>query len=149
LGSCTLIASDKTGTLTANTLTVRSLQLPDEDELQISGDGYEIEGEITLDDDDDSPNDSQKDQARAMAVAGTPLLEQFMRDGKRVRPPNPPNRSRDRAAEQLASLPDAIRAVDHAAQDYPMELSESLREHRDRVQAPGRAHRRRRQIARP
>ena len=66
---------------------------------------------------------------------GTPLLEQFMRDGKRVRPPDPPNRSRDRAAEQLAALPDAIRAVDRAEHDYPVQLSESLREHRDRVQA--------------
>ncbi|MGM0657828.1 MAG: cation-translocating P-type ATPase [Pseudomonadota bacterium] len=68
LGSCTLIASDKTGTLTANTLTVRRLHLPDADELRISGDGYETEGELTLD--DDSADESRRERARALAVAG-------------------------------------------------------------------------------
>ena len=84
LGSCTLIASDKTGTLTANTLTVRRLQLPDEDELRISGDGYETEGEITLDGDDGdgdgSPNDSQEEQARALAIAGALCNEGEIRE---------------------------------------------------------------------
>jgi len=73
LGSCTLIASDKTGTLTANTLTVRRLQLPDQDELRVSGDGYETDGEITVDEDqadEPEPDDSQQDQAKALAVAG-------------------------------------------------------------------------------
>ena len=79
LGSCTLIASDKTGTLTANTLTVRRLQLPDEDELQIAGDGYETEGEITLDD-GDSPEESQQEQARALAMTGALCNEGEIRE---------------------------------------------------------------------
>jgi len=46
LGSCTLIASDKTGTLTCNELTVRELWLADGGELVTTGAGYEPEGEI-------------------------------------------------------------------------------------------------------
>ena len=69
LGSCTLVASDKTGTLTANKLTVRCLQLPNEDQLRVSGDGYEIDGEITIND-GDSPDESQSEQTEAIAIAG-------------------------------------------------------------------------------
>ena len=49
LGSCTLIASDKTGTLTQNTLTVRQLQLPEAGSWDVSGEGYAADGEITRD----------------------------------------------------------------------------------------------------
>ncbi|MGQ9502832.1 MAG: cation-translocating P-type ATPase [Anaerolineae bacterium] len=48
LGSCTVIASDKTGTLTVNQQTVRVVQFPDGDRIHISGQGYNDEGEITL-----------------------------------------------------------------------------------------------------
>ncbi|MBS3824128.1 MAG: HAD-IC family P-type ATPase [Wenzhouxiangellaceae bacterium] len=68
LGSCTLIASDKTGTLTANTLTVRRLHLPDEEQVRVSGDGYETDGELTLD--DEPLAESRRERARALAVAG-------------------------------------------------------------------------------
>jgi P-type Ca2+ transporter type 2C len=44
LGSCTLIASDKTGTLTCNELTVRAVRLPDGEEYSVSGEGYAPEG---------------------------------------------------------------------------------------------------------
>lgn len=44
LGSCTFIATDKTGTLTVNQLTVRSILFPQEDLLQVSGEGMEPEG---------------------------------------------------------------------------------------------------------
>ncbi|MFO1392429.1 MAG: HAD-IC family P-type ATPase [Steroidobacteraceae bacterium] len=46
LGSCTLIASDKTGTLTCNELTVRELRLADGQVMQVTGAGYEPVGEI-------------------------------------------------------------------------------------------------------
>jgi len=46
LGSCTLIASDKTGTLTCNELTARELWLPGGCEFEASGAGYEPVGEI-------------------------------------------------------------------------------------------------------
>ncbi|MGQ9683000.1 MAG: cation-translocating P-type ATPase [Anaerolineae bacterium] len=47
LGSCTTIASDKTGTLTVNQQTVRRLTLPDGTELALTGQGYNGEGHVT------------------------------------------------------------------------------------------------------
>src|SRR5690606_37646600 len=46
LGSCTFIASDKTGTLTMNQLTARRLLLPDGAECDITGQGVAPEGEL-------------------------------------------------------------------------------------------------------
>jgi len=48
LGSCTLIASDKTGTLTCNELTVQQVVLPNGDEYQVSGEGFVPTGQITF-----------------------------------------------------------------------------------------------------
>ncbi len=48
LGSCTLIASDKTGTLTCNELTVREIRLPDGAALKVSGHGFAPRGQVTL-----------------------------------------------------------------------------------------------------
>jgi potassium/sodium efflux P-type ATPase len=47
LGSCTFIASDKTGTLTVNRQTVRLIALPSGEQFQASGEGYAGEGEVT------------------------------------------------------------------------------------------------------
>ncbi len=44
LGSCTLIASDKTGTLTCNELTVRQVRSPDGRSYEVTGQGFEPEG---------------------------------------------------------------------------------------------------------
>lgn len=46
LGSCTYIASDKTGTLTVNMQTVKKIVLPDNSIFDVSGEGYNSTGEI-------------------------------------------------------------------------------------------------------
>lgn len=46
LGATTVICTDKTGTLTANEMTVRRIWMPDAD-LEISGAGYQPEGVVT------------------------------------------------------------------------------------------------------
>jgi len=47
LGSCSVIASDKTGTLTVNEQTAKKIVLPNDLEYIITGSGYNIEGSIT------------------------------------------------------------------------------------------------------
>jgi magnesium-transporting ATPase (P-type) len=46
LGSCTVIASDKTGTLTLNEQTAKVIELPDGSGYKVSGQGYNGNGEL-------------------------------------------------------------------------------------------------------
>lgn len=48
LGSCTLIAVDKTGTLTCNELMVGEIYLPDGNRMEVTGQGYKPEGQVLL-----------------------------------------------------------------------------------------------------
>ncbi len=46
LGSCTFIASDKTGTLTCNELTVQEIHLARNEAFKVSGEGFTPEGQV-------------------------------------------------------------------------------------------------------
>lgn len=46
LGSCTVIASDKTGTLTLNEQTAKLIVLPDDSRYEIEGTGYNADGRV-------------------------------------------------------------------------------------------------------
>lgn len=50
LGSCTIIASDKTGTLTVNQQTVQFVAFPDGSRVIVNGQGYNDKGDITMGD---------------------------------------------------------------------------------------------------
>jgi magnesium-transporting ATPase (P-type) len=61
LGSCTVIASDKTGTLTVNEQTVRQVVIADGTTYRVTGEGYNGQGDVQLaDSGDDSPDSSPK-----------------------------------------------------------------------------------------
>ena len=69
LGSCSLVASDKTGTLTCNELTAVELRLEDGTRWQATGAGYRPVGEITRVDDGTSVDHSILTAALHIAVA--------------------------------------------------------------------------------
>ncbi len=66
LGSCTLIASDKTGTLTCNELTVREVRLQSGERFDVSGEGFLPEGQVTL-------------EGQAVETGGYPELDRLAR----------------------------------------------------------------------
>ncbi len=53
LGSCTVIASDKTGTLTVNEQTAKIIVLPNKKEYEVTGSGYNLDGEVIIDNNED------------------------------------------------------------------------------------------------
>ncbi|MEF8870751.1 MAG: HAD-IC family P-type ATPase [Haloarculaceae archaeon] len=68
LGSCTMIATDKTGTLTANELTVRQVRLPNGMTLEVSGEGYAPDGDVRHD--GQAPPPDVADDLARLARAG-------------------------------------------------------------------------------
>jgi magnesium-transporting ATPase (P-type) len=69
LGSCSLIASDKTGTLTCNELTAVELRLDDGTRWQVTGVGYRPVGTLSRVDDGIAEGESTPNAALHIAVA--------------------------------------------------------------------------------
>jgi magnesium-transporting ATPase (P-type) len=78
LGSCTLVASDKTGTLTVNKQTVKRIALPSGAQYDVSGEGYRGEGDVTGAD-GTAPDDVDNSQTQALARAGVLCNEGSLR----------------------------------------------------------------------
>jgi magnesium-transporting ATPase (P-type) len=69
LGSCTVIASDKTGTLTVNQQTARMIVLPDGATFTLSGEGYNGEGGVSAGDGVDAPESARQRLNRLAELA--------------------------------------------------------------------------------
>jgi magnesium-transporting ATPase (P-type) len=80
LGSCSLIATDKTGTLTCNELTVREARLPDGKVYAISGEGFVPSGSARLVEGADDGDEALAELALAATLCNEADLHE--RDGR-------------------------------------------------------------------
>ena len=70
LGSCTLIASDKTGTLTVNKQTVKKIVLPEGLQYQVSGEGYNGDGTILKAQNSEEPDNDERQALNTLCISG-------------------------------------------------------------------------------
>lgn len=71
LGSCTTIATDKTGTLTVNQQTAKIVALPPRDLFEVSGEGYTPEGEVKRKDGGSPPDAKDVERLHRLAFAAS------------------------------------------------------------------------------
>lgn len=68
LGSCTVIASDKTGTLTVNQQTARTAVLADGQAFEFTGEGYHGEGSVSAAGEDGKPSEAALERLKQLAL---------------------------------------------------------------------------------
>ena len=71
LGSCTVIASDKTGTLTVNQQTAKFIEFPNGERFMVSGEGYNGDGDVRP---VDSTSFSEKQRQQMAQIASLGIL---------------------------------------------------------------------------
>ena len=76
LGSCTVIASDKTGTLTVNEQTARKIILKDGSEIEITGTGYNDNGKVIT-----ANKANEKDVAKIINLCALNNEANFTKEG--------------------------------------------------------------------
>jgi P-type Ca2+ transporter type 2C len=69
LGACTLVASDKTGTLTENKLTANRIRPVEGADIEVTGSGYDAEGEFRRDGEAVDPG--EQEWLRQLVISGT------------------------------------------------------------------------------
>jgi magnesium-transporting ATPase (P-type) len=82
LGSCTMIASDKTGTLTCNELTLREIVLADGATLAVTGEGFVPTGQVLREEAVVERGESASLDALAMAAVLCSEADLHLRDGR-------------------------------------------------------------------